>query len=107
MTDYRALAAESREVPEGCELVAVEDHAWRLVAGKRCRYTTGPGHQSCKKPSVAELNRTRMQPTVHPDGAEGWKTVDYWWPYCESHCFGRWVEDGKVMRWVLREKTDG
>ena len=25
-----------------------------------------------------------------------------WWAYCERHSFGRWIEDGKVMHWILR-----
>lgn len=26
-----------------------------------------------------------------------------WWAYCERHLYGRWIEDGKVVGWVLRQ----
>ena len=30
-----------------------------------------------------------------------------WWPHCVSHLQGRWIEDGKVWHWVLREAGGG
>jgi hypothetical protein len=85
-----------REVPEGYELVAVPEDSlrggleWRLATGMRCRMLTA-GH-CCKRPSVAEIDRGRTRPQ--------------WWAYCESHMFGRWVENGQVMTWILREIED-
>jgi hypothetical protein len=94
-----------REVPDGFELVAVADPDWRPVIGKRCRRRGGPqmgvaGNHllACGKPSVAELNRGRYV---------RYKRVDSWWAYCPAHLYGRWFEDGKVMVWILRAKTDG
>lgn len=90
-----------REVPEGYELVAVVDEDWRVASGKRCRRREGPevgvrgSHaRACGRPSVAELNRPARQ--------HG-RLLDNWWAYCASHLYGRWIEDGKIMHWILRE----
>ena len=63
---------------------------WRLSTRERqCRM------QRCSNPAVAELNR-------------GYRTSngrkDAWWPYCAIHMYGRWIEDGRVMRWRLVEE---
>jgi hypothetical protein len=80
------------EIPGGYEVVAVEDKDWRLVSGKRCRLASGHG-KACGRPSVAELNRARR-----------WRErSSNWWAYCERHLYGRWVEDGQVMHWILRK----
>ncbi len=101
MAAAKAAAAEGRDVPEGYELVAVEDRSWRLAAGKRCRFGASKGHPACGRPSVAELNRRY----------HGWKGADQipnWWAYCDNpdHLYSRWIEDGKIMHWVLREIGD-
>jgi hypothetical protein len=97
----KLLAAESREVPEGYELVAVPDDGWRVDPGRPCR-RQGPRHRACGKPSAASLNRPqRLRATTYrPE-----RRADSWWAYCTDHLYGRWVENGTVMVWVLREKS--
>lgn len=84
----KLLAAERREVPEGYELAAVPSEDWRVVTGKLCARTDG--RVACRRPSAAETKRgsSRTQ----------------WWPYCLDHLYGRWIESGTVMHWILREK---
>lgn len=87
--------APDREVPEGYELVAVEDRSWRLVSGKRCRWYGGGYFQAtCGAPAVAELDRDRTGRRPK------------WWAYCPDHLYGRWIENGQVMHWILREIGD-
>ena len=87
-----------REVPEGYELVAVpEEDDWRVEDGSEgCRRATGHNGPPCGRPAVMALRRTsplgRWGPTVQ------------WWRYCAEHSYGRWVENGQVMHWILREK---
>lgn len=84
------------EVPEGCEVVAIEDPEWRLTSDSRmCRMRGGKRFGSvCIRDAVAELDRS------HVPGRQNW------WAYCLDHMYGRWIEDGKVMHWILREKAD-
>lgn len=88
---------DTREVPDGYELVAVPVSSletggeWRPVTGKRCRYAR-QGRIQCVQPSVAEVQRGEVRVQ--------------WWAYCASHCYGKWVEDGQVMTWILREKEE-
>jgi hypothetical protein len=95
----KLLAAEGRDVPDGYELVAVADPDWRPDSGHGCR-RQGPGRRACGEPSVAALNRGRK--TRHG-------RVDDFWTYCVDHLYGRWVESGQIMHWVLREtaREDG
>jgi len=74
---------------DGFEYVAAPDPNWRLVTGKPCRWMM-PGRRSCKQPSVAAINRPG-------------RLRENWWPYCSEHLYGRWIEDGQVMHWILRE----
>lgn len=83
----RELARESREVPDDCELVAVPDKDWQLDRTRTCRYG---GNKPCGRRSAATMER-------------GFK-VRQRWGYCEDHMFGRWVEGGVVLNWILREK---
>jgi len=79
------------EVWEGFEYVAVPEPAleWRVMTGWRCRYGAAPGKKACGRPAVAEMNRASYgQPR--------------WWAYCENHLYGRWIEDGHMMCWILR-----
>jgi hypothetical protein len=76
------------KVPDGYELVAVPDPQWRLVSGKRCRRQEA-FHQVCTNPAVAEFRR-----------AHG-----HWWGYCPEHMYGRWVENGRVLRWIVRSRS--
>lgn len=74
------------EVPEGCEVVAIIDADWDVDPGKPCRYARQGIHQ-CGKPSAASLLRGTYRKSR--------------WAYCESHMYGRWVESGFVMHWIL------
>lgn len=74
---------------------SIAHDGWRVLPPgkeKRCRYSVGPRHTSCKQPAVAELNR-------------GHGGKPRWWAYCgdSQHLFGRWIEDGQVMQWKLVE----
>lgn len=70
------------EVPEGYRM------EWFLRPGwweptdepRGCRYTTGPGHQQCRKPSVATLLRGSGQR----------------WHYCADHLYGAVWHGGQV-----------
>jgi hypothetical protein len=64
---------------------------WRLETGRRCRWGGGYRRPACGKPSAAALLRAHA-------GTSG-----RWWAYCESHLYGRWIEDGRIMHWILRK----
>lgn len=94
----KMLAAENwGEVPEGFELAAVPDETWRLDPGKPCRHRL-KGNRVCREPSAASLNRGRTS------RATSGRVIPAWWPYCIDHLRGRWIADGQVWHWVLREK---
>jgi hypothetical protein len=82
--------------PEGYRWVAVRAAAWRPVNGGRCRRKTSAG--MCRADAVAALNRGRWS---------NHRRVPSWWRYCADHMYGKWIEDGKVMQWILRERTGG
>ena len=94
----KMLAFESREVPPGHHLEAVPEASlrsggrWRVAAGKRCR---GYGRKACGRPSVAELDRSHIAGRSR------------WFAYCPDHLYGRFIEDGKVMCWILKADDDG
>jgi hypothetical protein len=88
----KLLAAESREVPDGYELVAVVSDGWRLQPGKRCRAGAAPGRHACGRFSIAELKR-------------GSKRYPSWWAYCIDHLYANWIDDGQVWHWILRGKA--
>lgn len=99
----KLLAAEAREpLPEGYELAAVVSPDWRLVTGKPCARKVGRG--TCRRPAVAELNRGHDRRGSRDRQS---RIVDAWWPYCMDHMYGNWIEDGKVMHWILREVASG
>lgn len=92
---------EQPEAPQGHEYAAAPaGPEWRIEAGKRCRQGAGPHHSACGRPTAAAFNRRR----AGHDPPYG--VVDSWWAYCGQHMFGKWVEDGQVMQWVLREAND-
>ena len=100
MSTDMSRPVDTREVPAGYHLAAVPDSCWRLASGKHCAMR---GKNPCYEQAVAELNRRR-------DGrisASGRPAHDAWYPYCPAHLYGRWVEDGKVMVWILEADTDG
>ena len=81
---------DTREVPEGYHLAAAPETPgnglpWRLDDTRHCRYMDGG--RSCGKPSAAAVLRGTVRKS--------------WWGYCPDHMFGRWIEDGKVMHWIL------
>lgn len=71
---------------------------WRPLepdVAKRCRRMTR--RERCPNQAVAELNRERRLWRMR-----GSVTRPAWWAYCSEHLYGRWIEDGQVMTWVLR-----
>lgn len=89
---HKEMAAAGRDVPAGWELVAIPDPGWRWRTGRQCRYAEA-GHRRCEGYAAAELRRGTVRPQ--------------WWAYCPDHMYGRWVEGGKVMHWILRECVPG
>jgi hypothetical protein len=81
------------EIPEGHHVVAVPEAIghWRVTEGKPCRYAR-QGHIQCGEPSIAEVRRGTIR-------------IQFW-AYCPAHCYGRWVEDGRVWLWILRADDD-
>jgi hypothetical protein len=75
------------EIPEGYEVAAVPEDPdrWRIEAGLRCRWLEGHPLRGCGRPSVATLRRGKR-----------------WYGHCGDHLYGRWIENGQVMHWVLR-----
>jgi hypothetical protein len=80
-------AEQDRDVPDGCELVAAPDEDWKIDRTRACR---DGGSKPCGRASAAVMIRGRK--------------VKQRWGYCQDHMFGRWIEDGQVMHWILREK---
>lgn len=87
---YERIWVPTREVPHG--------RRWELVApetSRPCRFTVGPNRASCKRPSVARLNRSSFKDRVN------------WWHYCEEHLFGKRIRGGQLETRVLVEVPDG
>lgn len=87
-------------VPEGCrvEVTAEDPLRWRTVDEAeaeryRCRWTTGPGHETCGARPVAALDRGR-----HPFGGPRRPS---WWYYCGDHLYGRWIEGDEVVHYRI------
>jgi hypothetical protein len=83
------------EIPEGYEAVAVEEGPdWRITGEleRLCSYVSSSG-QRCSGWPVAALQRGTAR--------------KQWWTYCPDHTYGRWIEDGKVMHWILRKVDAG
>ncbi|OGT54309.1 MAG: hypothetical protein A3E01_15200 [Gammaproteobacteria bacterium RIFCSPHIGHO2_12_FULL_63_22] len=68
------------------------DSDWSLaaerIAGKRCRYTVGPGNRICGAEPVAALNRGMTR--------DGLGRVPSWWAYCGEHLYGRRIHNGVI-----------
>lgn len=85
--------APSGEAPEGYEWVASDEDSfleWKVpaVSSLGCRFTEK--RITCGKPAAATLFR-------------GSKTGTRPYNYCADHLYGRWIENGKVMHWRLRQ----
>jgi hypothetical protein len=81
------------EVGDGYEWRAVVDDDWRLwgVDGFRCLARVDG--ERCPNDAVAVLMR-RARAGRRP------------YRYCAEHMYGRWIEDGGVMMWVVRKSAD-
>jgi hypothetical protein len=80
------------EIAEGYERVAVEEGpGWRTETGRQCSHI-GPRHRRCPDGAVAAVQ----------DGTER----KMWFRACPKHMRGRWIEDGKIMVWILRKIPD-
>lgn len=83
--------------PAGCVWAWVPDEGWRIEQpGKLCR-RMGTGHEICKRPAVASMNRGHFRRSTG--------RRDAWWPYCEGHLYGRRIENGVVLRRVAVSKV--
>lgn len=89
-----ALPICPHEAPHGYEFVAEEeDGDWRVDnSGRRCRMLVA--RRACGKPCVLRFNRWMNK--------RGGRRVPSWWHYCAEHTYGRWIENGVVMHWVLQ-----
>jgi hypothetical protein len=93
--DWSSLAAEvlTGRAPDS-RLVVVDEFArdsgWRPPERGRsyaCRWTTGPGHRTCRRPAVATLLRGYAHRSGRPQR----------WGYCEDHCYGRRWQAGRLL----------
>jgi hypothetical protein len=86
-------AKPDREPPEGCEFVAAKEGPdWEAVnsVSHGCRWMEG-GKSCGTTPTVARLDRAHSG------------SLPRWFYYCSEHLYGRWIEDGQVMSWIVRE----
>jgi hypothetical protein len=60
--------------------------------------------RGCREVAVVELNREKWRPGRYAwvEGRASGK-VPCWWAYCAEHMYGRWLEDGRIYSWRLRE----
>lgn len=63
------------------------------VCRRFARYLPG-----CPNPVAAVLYRPRRRYT--PDGRVGGSRPARW-GYCKDHLYGRWIEAGKVLEWIV------
>lgn len=92
VTDGAARPAVPHEAPDGYHWEALpEAGKWAPAQpGKKCRWR-GSAEHACGQPAVLVLTRGIRRPIP--------------WNYCAEHSYGRWLEDGKVLTWKLRENT--
>lgn len=74
---------------------------WKLASGRQCRMMGG-GRRRCPEPAVAAVNRG-MRLWLRGNGRD----VESWWHYCADHLYGRWIENGVLMIWVVRPVPSG
>jgi hypothetical protein len=80
--------------PDGYEWHVQPNLDWRIPSAyQRCR------QHHCDTPPVADMNRPRYLYRER-------RSVDRWWAYCAEHMYGNWIEDGKVVCWILRERGE-
>lgn len=91
----------ANELEPGYEWVAEPESTtgiltWHVLppeeASRRCRHGS-PRNGYCTNAADAELDRGKPS------------TGERWWAYCADHMYGRWIEDGVVMHWTVREKV--
>lgn len=89
---FRWSWVPSREVPSRgrWELVDPQD-------ARPCRFVAGPNRRSCKRPSVARLDRRIGTRTYREQAGPNW------WHYCERHLYGQRIYDGQLETQVLTE----
>lgn len=76
------------EAPAGYEHVPIEEGPdWKVERVGQCRFMVN--RRGCGRPAVAALDRGQR--------------AKNWWRYCPEHMYGRWIENGRVMYWGLRE----
>lgn len=83
-------------VPDGYHLEVLDNEPnWKYDpgTGRICR------QMKCKNPGVGAINRGW---TSHKTG----KSYESWWYYCAEHLYGRWIEGGKLCRWILVADED-
>jgi hypothetical protein len=93
---YWDRPAPTSAAPDGCQHIAVDaGPEYRPDTSRLCRGMIAQ-RTYCRKPSILVIMREY--------GNRGERRT---YGYCSEHSYGRWVENGKVMKWILREKTDG
>lgn len=101
-TETRVRPDTGSPAPEGFVWTSrAEGDDWRIEHGKQCRMLDGHPRRRCPKLTVAALNRGRITWRQGRDCK-----VDSWWAYCADHLYGRWIEDGQVMHWILAASDD-
>jgi len=87
MTDAAARKEVIDEAPEGYHYEWCVDESWRIGGnGRKCRMLR------CQNQAVAAFDRKHGKFRV-------------WWHYCESHLYGRKIQDGKVIQRILVEDS--
>lgn len=82
------------------EWVVVQDDAWEALPEPdlehRCRWGSDRYGTRCREASVAVLRRRSRK-----------RSGVVWtrWFYCAAHMYGRWIENGRVMRWKARRRA--
>ncbi len=95
-TTTRPPPRDGRPAPEGYRYVAVRADRWRAYPEPtgRCRFLTR--QRGCGEPAVARLYRP------HRRGQK----AGTWWLYCRDHLYDRWIEDGRVMEWIIEPDVE-
>ena len=85
------MRREPREpAPPGYEWDVGVESDWRVSAMAQ--------HYRCRN---SPTRRCTNRPVAFLSRSHGAGTRD--WAYCEEHMYGRWIQDGVVWGWRLRE----